>query len=108
MAVATEGAVDSIIRAIQNAPATFYNLAFWIDSDISVFGPKPTLKGHEDSPRHGYSEELIDQVEKGGFAKVIYENSVGYAGAAFTAAPEQGEGSIALPLMMRLARALTS
>jgi len=96
--------IEQILHDIEQAPSTFLNLARTGDGLVEVLGPMPL--GREDtSPRYSFTDEAIAAVESGDYTQVSYGPNVDLCGNIFGGALRQGEGTLSLPLMMRLARA---
>jgi hypothetical protein len=70
---------------------------------LEVFGPR-TLSAGNRTPRYGFSDEIIITVESGEYRRVISGSNVRLCGSIFCVDPVLGDGKLALPLMMRLAR----
>ncbi len=98
--------IEQIIRDIERAPSTFINLAHTntADDQMGVFGPMALGKG-DTTPKYGFTDEVIAAVESGRYDHTINRAMIDFCGSAFLFTPEKQDGALALPLMMRLARA---
>lgn len=92
--------VEEVIHSITKAPNTFINLAQTYGSYAKVIGPN-TVDRYDATPKYGFTDAVIESFNPNS----ADESNIHLCGSFFVMSPEKGEGSKAIPLMMRLARA---